>query len=77
MSRPNFKRTIIRDETSCVPVILYLEMRTSVASQRDYWTLQNKEETSLFPGRTTDDHIGNRPDPNPLSVKTISGNREH
>ena len=25
-------------------------MRTSVASQRDQWTLQNKEETSLFPG---------------------------
>ena len=77
MSRPNFKRTIIRDETSCVPVILYLEMRTSVASQRDQWTLQNKEETSLFPGRATGVSSDNRADPDPLSVKTITGNREH
>ena len=52
-------------------------MRTSVASQRDQWTLQNKEETSLFPGRATDDRSGNRADPDPLSVKTITGNREH
>ena len=50
-------------------------MRTSVASQRDQWTLQNKEETSLFPWRTTDDRIGNRADLDPLSVKTITGNR--